>query len=68
MTGGALPYGQALRISGLRVFGNSEGAKPPQAEAAGIRVDALDAKISWQHIENAQAAMSAMALHPTSSI
>ena len=54
VTGGELPYGQALRISGLRVFGNGEGAKPAQAEAAGIRVDALDAKISWQHIENAQ--------------
>ena len=46
VTGGALPYGQALRISGLRVFGNGEGAKPAQAEAAGIRVDALDAKIT----------------------
>ena len=54
VTGGELPYGQTLRISGLRVFGNGEGAKPAQAEAAGIRVDALDAKISWQHIENAQ--------------
>ena len=54
VTGGELPYGQALRISGLRVFGNGEGAKPAQAEATGIRVDALDAKIIWQHIENAQ--------------
>lgn len=34
VTGGELPYGQALRISGLRVFGNGEGAKPAQAEAA----------------------------------
>ena len=54
VTGGELPYGQALRISGLRVFGNGEGPKPAQAEAAGARVDALDAKITWQHIENAQ--------------
>ena len=54
VTGGALPYRQALRISGLRVFGNGEGPKPAQAEAAGARVDALDAKITWQHIENAQ--------------
>ena len=46
VTGGELPYGQPLRISGLRVFGNGEGAKPAQAEAAGARVDALDAKIS----------------------
>lgn len=54
VTGGELPYGQALRISGLRVFGNGEGPKPAQAEAAGARVDALDAKITWKHIENAQ--------------
>ena len=54
VTGGELPYGQPLRISGLRVFGNGEGAKPAQAEASATRVDALDAKISWQHIENAQ--------------
>ena len=54
VTGGELPYGQTLRISGLRVFGNGEGAKPAQAEAAGARVDALDATITWKHIENAQ--------------
>ena len=54
VTGGELPYGQALRISGLRVFGNGEGACPAQADAKAVRVDALDGKISWQHIENAQ--------------
>ena len=54
MTGGALPYGQTLRVSGLRVFGNGEGACPAQANAKAVRVDALDGKISWQHIENAQ--------------
>ena len=54
VTGGELPYGQLLRISGLRVFGNGEGPKPAQAEAAGARVDALDATITWKHIENAQ--------------
>ena len=54
VTGGELPYGQPLRIRGLRVFGNGEGAKPAQAEAAGARVDALDAKITWKHIEKAQ--------------
>ncbi len=57
VTGGELPYGQALRISGLRVFGNGEGPKPAQAEAAGARVDALDATITWKHIENAQGCM-----------
>ena len=54
VTGGALPYGQTLRVSGLRVFGNGEGACPAQANAKAVRVDALDGKISWQHIENAQ--------------
>ena len=54
VTGGELPYGQALRISGLRVFGNGEGDRPAQADAKAVRVDALDGKISWQPIENAQ--------------
>lgn len=54
VTGGALPYGQTLRVSGLRVFGNGEGDRPAQADVKAVRVDALDGKISWQHIENAQ--------------
>lgn len=54
VTGGELPYGQTLRISGLRAFGNGEGDRPAQADAKAVRVDALDGKISWQHIENAQ--------------
>ena len=52
--GGALPYGQTLRISGLRVFGNGAGARPAAAKAAAVRVDALDGKVSWQHLDNAQ--------------
>ena len=52
--GGELPYGQTLRISGLRVFGNGAGARPAAAKAAAVRVDALDGKISWQHLDNAQ--------------
>ena len=54
VTGGELPYGQTLRVSGLRVFGNGEGDRPAQADAKAVRVDALDGKVSWQHIENAQ--------------
>ena len=54
VTGGALPYGQTLRISGLRVFGNGECDRPAQADTKAVRVDALDGKISWQHLENAQ--------------
>ena len=54
MTGGELPYGQTLRISGLRVFGKGTGEKPAQAKATALRVDPLDGKVSWQHLENAQ--------------
>ena len=54
VTGGELPYGQTLRISGLRVFGNGEGEKPSKVEAKGVRLDGLDAKIIWTLPENAQ--------------
>jgi len=54
VTGGQLPYGQALRISGLRVFGNGAGEKPPRAKAAAARTGPLDGRVRWQHIENAQ--------------
>lgn len=54
VTAQALPYGQVMRISGLRVFGNGEGEKPRQAQAAAVRVDDLDAKVSWEHLEDAQ--------------
>ena len=54
VTGGSLPYGQTLRISGLRVFGNGVGEKPAQAQATALRVGPLDGKVSWQHLENAQ--------------
>ncbi len=67
VTGGELPYGQPLRISGLRVFGNGEGPKPAQAEAAGTRTDALDATITGA-LKMHRAAISATALHLISSI
>ncbi|MBS5227373.1 MAG: family 43 glycosylhydrolase [Subdoligranulum sp.] len=54
VTGGELPYGQALRISGLRVFGNGAGEKPPRAKAAAARTGPLDGRVRWKHIENAQ--------------
>ena len=54
VTGEALPYGQTLRISGLRVFGNGDGAKPTAAMATAVRLGDLDAKVQWKHIENAQ--------------
>lgn len=54
VTGGALPYGQTMRISGLRVFGNGNGAKPPQANATATRMGDLDAKVQWPPIAGAQ--------------
>lgn len=54
LTGGALPYNQPLRVSGLRVFGNGGGAKPPQAVATAVRSGEMNARVSWAYIENAQ--------------
>lgn len=54
LTGGELPYGQVLRISGLRVFGNGDGEKPTQAKAVAKRLGDLDARVTWEHIPNAQ--------------
>ncbi len=54
VVGGALPYGQALRISGLRVFGNGGGARPAPARASARRLGPLDAKVRWEPIPGAQ--------------
>lgn len=54
VTGGALPYGQPLRISGLRVFGNGDGEKPARAQASAVRLDGLDARVAWETIPGAQ--------------
>ncbi|MBD5155682.1 MAG: family 43 glycosylhydrolase [Oscillibacter sp.] len=54
LTGGELPYGQTLRVSGLRVFGNGDGEKPPRAEASARRTGDLNAVVRWKHIPEAQ--------------
>ena len=54
VTGGALPYGQRLRISGLRVFGIGTGEKPVRATASAVRMGDLEAKVTWRHMEGAQ--------------
>jgi len=54
ITGSALPYGQPLRISGLRVFGKGDGEKPAPARASAVRLDDLDARIAWEPIPGAQ--------------
>lgn len=54
LTGGALPYGQTLRVSGLRVFGKGDGAKPPKAAASARRTGDLDGVVRWGHMDSAQ--------------
>ena len=54
VTGRELPYGQVMRISGLRVFGNGSGKKCAQAKAGARRLNDLEALVSWEHLENAQ--------------
>ena len=54
VTAEKLPYGQPLRISGLRVFGNGNGTPPPQAQATAVRKDDLDVVVTWQPIPGAQ--------------
>lgn len=51
---GELPYGQVLRISGLRVFGNGDGEKPAPAQATAKRLGDLDAKVQWKTIPGSQ--------------
>lgn len=54
LTGGALPYGQALRVSGLRIFGNGGGQRPPKASASAERKGGLDALVRWEPVPGAQ--------------
>lgn len=54
VTGGELPYGQVMRISGLRVFGSGAGEKPAPARAEARRLNGLEALVSWDHIPDTQ--------------
>ena len=42
-----LPYGQAAKISGLRVFGTSEGRAPAMAAATARRTAPCDMEVNW---------------------
>ena len=54
IVGGELPYGQPLRISGLRIFGIGSGEKPVKAAVTAQHIGDLDAMVCWQHIPGAQ--------------
>lgn len=55
LTGGALPYGQTLRISGLRIFGFGGGAAPAQAQATVHRTGPMNALVQWQPLSEMSA-------------
>ena len=55
LTGGALPYGQTLRISGLRIFGFGGGAAPAQAQATVHRTGPMNALVQWQPLDEMDA-------------
>lgn len=46
-----VPYGTEPCVSGLRVFGDSEGEAPEKATAAFEKVDEMDLLVSWQRSE-----------------
>lgn len=54
LTGYERPYQQALKVSGLRVFGKGNGQKPAQAVATAQRTSELSARLQWQRVEGAQ--------------
>lgn len=54
IVGKTLPYGQPLRVSGLRVFGNGGGQKPAPAKARAVRLDEQDARVRWEPVPGAQ--------------
>lgn len=54
LTGGELPYGQPLRVSGLRIFGNGNGIPPAAAVAQVERKGDLDAMVRWTPVPGAQ--------------
>ena len=64
VVGGKLPYGQVMRISGLRIFGNGSGEKCEAAQAKAEMVGDLEAVISWKPIENAQGCNVRYGTHP----
>ncbi|MBD5512606.1 MAG: family 43 glycosylhydrolase [Lachnospiraceae bacterium] len=48
ITSGELPYGESFAISGLRVFGNSDGPKPAAVDQfTAVYTDPMTAKLCW---------------------
>jgi hypothetical protein len=64
LTAGDMPFGGALAVSGLRVFGLGEGSKPPVVEARAIRRDPLTADVEWDPSEGAHGYNVRYGIHP----
>ncbi len=64
VTAQELPYGQVMRIAGLRVFGNGCGEKAQAAQAKAERLNDLEALVSWAPIEKAQGCNVRYGTHP----
>ena len=58
------PYQQALKVSGLRVFGKGKGQKPAQAAATAKRTGDLNALVQWNRADGAQGYNVRYGTHP----
>ncbi|ROQ00955.1 F5/8 type C domain-containing protein [Rathayibacter sp. PhB93] len=54
LTGGRMPFGGPLAVSGLRVFGLGDGDAPAPVIPAASRVDELTADLEWKPSHGAQ--------------
>lgn len=54
VTGGRLPFGAPLAISGLRVFGRADVPLPSAPDATAVRTGELTAMIRWSPVEGAR--------------
>jgi hypothetical protein len=59
-----LPYGQAFKVSGLRVFGKGKGERPAQTSATTKQTGELNALVQWDAVEDAQGYNVRYGIHP----
>jgi len=64
VVGGALPYGQRLRVSGLRIFGLGHGRKPARVQARVLRTGPMNARVEWELPADAQGCNVRYGLEP----
>ncbi|KNH17408.1 hypothetical protein ACU18_10410 [Arthrobacter sp. ZBG10] len=54
LTGGRMPFGGPLAVSGLRIFGLGDGSTPAPVTPVASRLDELTAKLDWDPSDGAQ--------------